>query len=210
MKKTSPLLEMILVMLITVLGMFLIPSLKTIFAFIPVVYLLVERRLRKRSWADLGFNLKSIGPEIFHSWGLFVFLGFIIQPLTAILAKLFLPEYLDHVQARLPFSTGMTWMILIPFLMFSLLAEEMTYRTLLQGRLAMFITTPLAILIASIVFAFMHYSPGPVLILAVDLGMIFIDSILYGVLFARSKNILVVWLAHLLGDIFGLLALTLL
>jgi membrane protease YdiL (CAAX protease family) len=56
----------------------------------------------------------------------------------------------------------------------------------------------------------MHYSPGPVLILAVDLGMIFIDSILYGVLFARSKNILVVWLAHLLGDIFGLLALTLL
>ena len=64
--------------------------------------------------------------------------------------------------------------------------------------------------IASIVFAFMHYSPGPVLILAVDLGMIFIDSILYGVLFARSKNILVVWLAHLLGDIFGLLALTLL
>jgi membrane protease YdiL (CAAX protease family) len=92
----------------------------------------------------------------------------------------------------------------------SLLGEEMTYRTLVQGRLASFIKAPVAILLASVVFAFMHYSPGPLLVVSVDIGMIFIDSLFYGIMFNRKNNLIVVWLAHLLGDIFGLLALALL
>lgn len=210
MKNKIVLIEMILVMLVTAAGMFLLPAYKTVFALLPVVYLLIERRLRKRSWADLGFKIRSFWPDLKANWVLFILLGFIIQPVTAIAAKLFMPEYLAHVQARLPFNTGTTWAILIPLLAVSLLAEEMTYRTLVQGRLSLFTSVPVAIVIASVVFAFMHYAPGPFLILLVDIGMIFIDSILYGIVFARRNNLLVVWLAHLLGDIFGLLALTLL
>ncbi|WP_172450942.1 hypothetical protein [Candidatus Chloroploca asiatica] len=40
-----------------------------------------------------------------------------------------------------------------------------------------------------------------------DIGLIVVDSILYGIMFARRNNLWVVWLAHLLGDIFGLLVL---
>jgi membrane protease YdiL (CAAX protease family) len=209
-KKYRVLLEMILVMLITALGMFLVPSAKTIFALLPVVYLIIERHLRKRSWSELGFKFKSFWVDLKANWFLFILLGFIIQPLTAVVAKFVLPEYLAHVQSRLPFSTGTTWLMLIPMLAVSLLGEEMTYRTLVQGRLASFIKAPVAILLASVVFAFMHYSPGPLLVVSVDIGMIFIDSLFYGIMFNRKNNLIVVWLAHLLGDIFGLLALALL
>ena len=40
---------------------------------------------------------------------------------------------------------------------------------------------------------------------AIDIFGIFIDSILYGILYARRGNLVVVWAAHLLGDILGLI-----
>lgn len=49
----------------------------------------------------------------------------------------------------------------------------------------------------------MHYSPGPLGVVVADLGLIVIDSILYGAIFARSKNIFVSWMAHALVDIVG-------
>lgn len=57
MKTKRILLETILITAITLLGMLLIPSAKTFFALIPVVYLLIERRLRHRDWGDLGFRI---------------------------------------------------------------------------------------------------------------------------------------------------------
>ncbi len=97
--------------------------------------------------------------------------------------------------------------MLLPLLAVSLLGEEMTYRTLIQGRLTPFIGIPAAIGVASLLFGLAHFAPGPGLVVSVDVGLIMVDSILYGIMFARRNNLWVVWLAHLLGDILGLLAL---
>jgi len=83
----------------------------------------------------------------------------------------------------------------------------MTYRTLVQGRLAPFIGVPGAVGVASILFGLAHFSPGPGLVVLTDIGLIIVDSVLYGAMFARRNNLWVVWLAHLLGDIGGLLVL---
>ena len=66
---------------------------------------------------------------------------------------------------------------------------------------------PAAVGVASLLFGLAHYAPGAGLVLLTDIGLIVIDSILYGVMFARRNNLWVVWLAHLLGDIGGLLVL---
>jgi membrane protease YdiL (CAAX protease family) len=34
--------------------------------------------------------------------------------------------------------------------------------------------------------------------------LIFVDSIIYGLIFARSKNLLVAWVAHFLADVVAL------
>ena len=207
MKSKSVLFETILVTTVTLLGMWFVPTAKTLFALIPVAYLLIERRIRKRTWADLGFSIRSFWKDLRANWLLFALVGFVMQPITALWAKAYFPEYLAHVQARLPFDSGISWGVLLPLLAISLIGEEMTYRTLIQGRLTPFIGVPAAVGVGSVLFGLAHYAPGPALIVAVDVGLIVVDSILYGVMFARRNNLWVVWLAHFIGDVLGLLVL---
>ncbi len=208
MKKYQILLETVTVTAITLLGMLFLPAAKTLFALIPIAYLLIERRLRQRPWSELGFNLRTFWTDLYANWVVFILLGFVIQPAIALWAKAYFPAFLAHVQARLPFESGISWGVLLPLLAFSLVGEEMTYRTLIQGRLASFIGIPAAVGVASFLFGLAHFAPGPGWIVLTDIGLVAVDSILYGVMFARRNNLWVVWLAHLLGDIFGLLALT--
>lgn len=201
------LLETIIIISISLLGMWFLPAAKTIFGLIPVVYLLIERRLRKRSWRDLGFAFHTFWADLKANWVLFILLGFVIQPVIVLWAQTSFPAYVAHIQARLPFGDGIVWVGLLPLLALSLIGEEMTYRTLAQGRLAVFIGTPAAIGVTSLLFGLAHFSPGPALVVLTDVGLIMFDSVLYGIMFARRKNLWPVWLAHLLGDISGLLAL---
>ncbi len=204
MKSNRILIETILVALITIGSMLFIPQAKVLFALIPAIYLLIERRLRKRTWADIGFKFSTFWQDLRANWVWFVLVGIVVQPLTALLAKAFAPAYFEHVLSRLPFPQDIDWFILIPLLAVSLVAEELTFRTLIQGRLAPFIGKIAAIVLASLFFAIAHFSPGAFAIVAIDLITIFIDSILYGIIYARRDNLIVVWIAHLLGDVLGL------
>jgi membrane protease YdiL (CAAX protease family) len=60
---------------------------------------------------------------------------------------------------------------------------------------------------ASLLFGLAHFHSGPVLVVLTDIGLIMMASVLYGIMFARRKNLWSVWLTHLLGDISGLLTL---
>ena len=207
MKSPRILIETLLITGITLLGMWFLPQVKTLFALLPVVYLLIERRLRHRTWTELGFKFRSFFTDLRAAWIWFVLVGLVSQPTTALFAKVFLPEYLAHVQARLPFALDMGLLALLPVLAISLLGEELTYRTLIQGRLVPWIGVPAAIVLASVLFGLAHFAPGPALIVAVDIGMIVVDSILYGIIYARTGSLVVAWAAHFLGDILGLLVL---
>jgi len=192
MKTNRILLETILVSAVTLLGMWFVPSAKTLFALIPVSYLLIERRLRKHTWGDLGFTFRTFWADLRANWILFLLLGFVIQPGIALWAKACFPEYLEHVQARLPFESGVGWGILLPLLAVSLIGEEMTYRTLIQGRLTPFIGIPATVGVASLLFGLAHFAPGPGFVVLTDVGLIVVDSILYGIIFARRNNLWVV------------------
>ena len=207
MKNRSVLLETILVTAVTLAGMLLLPAYKTIFALIPLGYLLVERPLRKRTWAELGFKFRTFWTDLRANWFWFVLVALVSQPAVTLLTKAFYPAYLEHVIARLPFSTGMGWGALLPMLAITLVLEELTYRTLIQGRLTPYVGGTLAILIASVLFGFAHFAQGPFWIVFLDIGMIFVDSVLYGIIYKRSGSIVVTWLAHLIGNVLGLIVL---
>lgn len=204
MKTKSILIETIFVTAITLLGMWFLPAYKTLFALIPLVYLLVERRLRKRSWSELGFKFRTFGVDLRTNWFWFVLVGLISQPLVALLTKFFFPAYLEHVINRLPFNSREGLFLILPLLAISLVLEELTYRTLIQGRLTPYVGASFAIMIASILFGFAHFSPGIFWIVFLDIGMIIVDSMIYGIIYKRSGNLVVTWLAHFIGDILGL------
>jgi membrane protease YdiL (CAAX protease family) len=207
MKTKSVLLETVVVTVVTLLGMWFLPAYKTGFAMIPLVYLLIERRLRRRSWKDLGFKFRTFWPDLRANWFWFVLVGLVSQPAVSLLTKFFFPAFLEHVIARLPFGDGMGWTMILPMMAVSLVLEELTYRTLIQGRITPFVGVPLAIVIASILFGFAHYAPGPFWIVFLDVGMIIVDSLLYGIIYKRSGNLVVTWLAHFIGNVLGLIVL---
>jgi membrane protease YdiL (CAAX protease family) len=205
MKTKQTLIETILVSFVAIAGILCIPQAKTIFVLLPPAYLLIERHVRKHTWAELGFKFASFWGDMRANWFWVLLVGVIAQPLTVVLAKTFVPTYLEHVISRLPFPQDINWFVLVPLLAFSLIAEELTFRSLIQGRLTPFVGKTGAILLASLLFGIAHFSPGAFVLVFLDIAGIFIDSILYGIIYARGNNLIVTWFAHLLGDILGML-----
>ena len=208
MKNNRILLETLLVTSISLGGILLRPQFKLLFVLLPIAYLLIERQIRQRTWADLGFKFDTFGKDLRATWFWFVLVGVISQPAWFLIERAVMPEVVDHIVERLPFppTAGGLFVYAIP-LAIALIGEELTHRTLIQGRLTPFIGSAAAIAVASLVFGLSHYSPGPFAVVALDVSSIVFDSILFGIIYARSNNIIVAWAAHLLGDLLGLLCL---
>ena len=205
MKDNRVLLETIVVTIVSLGGILLLPQLKLIFVLLPIAYLLIERRIRNRTWADLGFKFNTFWADLRANWFWFVLVGVVSQPAWFLIERSVAPEIVDHIIERLPFppTAGGLIVYAIP-LAIVLIGEELTHRTLIQGRLTPFIGATAAIAVASLVFGISHYSPGPFAIVALDISSIVFDSVLFGIIYARSNNLIVSWAAHLLGDILGL------
>jgi membrane protease YdiL (CAAX protease family) len=110
---------------------------------------------------------------------------------------------LEHVRERVPFLTPSGLGALILTIIVIALFEELIYRGLLQQRLAWYLRGFLAILVASLVFALQHFTPGAPTVIAADLAFVFLDSMVYGWIYARCQNVLVSWSAHVAADLVG-------
>jgi len=208
MKNKRILTETLVVTAISLGGILLLPQFRLVFSLLPIAYLLIERRIRHRTWTDLGFRFKTLWSDLRTNWFWFVLAGIISQPVWFLIERAVAPGIVDHIIERLPFPPTASGLLVyaIP-LAIVLLGEEMTHRTLIQGRLTSFIGTTAAITVASLVFGLSHYSAGSFAVVTLDISSIVFDSILFGIIYARSNNLIVCWAAHLLGDILGLVLL---
>jgi uncharacterized protein len=200
----SPWWEILLVMAASLAISLLVPSLQIVAILIPVAYLIVERHLRKRTWSESGLNIRAFPQDLLHNIGWVLLVGVGTQALSVFGSYWLLPGYSAHVMARLPFDARAFDSKVLNTLLVITLGEEIIYRALFQKRLSAFLPVPAAIALSSIVFAMMHYVPGPAAIVVTDLGLIVVDSVIYGVIFARSNNVWVAWAAHFLADVCGM------
>lgn len=180
------------------------PALKLFATLIPVGYLIIESRLRHRAWADIGFSIRGILAGLRQNLGWILLVGVGIQALVALGAYYFIPEYFRHILARLPVDVSVLSVGLLVTIGVATLGEEILYRGLFQARIREFISPGATIVLTSLVFALMHYAPGAALIVVIDLASVFIDSLVFGIIFQRSQNVFVAWIAHYLGDVVGI------
>jgi membrane protease YdiL (CAAX protease family) len=64
-----------------------------------------------------------------------------------------------------------------------------------------------AIVITSLIFALGHFSTGSPTVILYDLAWIFVDSVIYGLIFYKTKNVYLCWISYFLANACGILVL---
>ncbi len=190
---------MILVGLMLTAALFF-EELKVLMIIAAIVYLLVEGRVRKRTRTEIGFRIKEFPQDIVKNWYLIMLVGVVFQIIYAVVLKNFFPEVLNHVSSRLPSAIGTLDPKIIVSVVILALGEEMIFRGLLQERLSWFVKTSTAIIVSSILFAAVHITNGEFMIVGMDVLTVFLDSLLFGIIYAKTKNIYASTIAHALAN----------
>ncbi len=200
------LIEILILMAIILLFSFTTGALNDLASIVSIVYFLIERRIRNRTWSEVGFNFRNTLRDIKNNWYLVTIVSIGFQLLIILIGKFLLPDYIAHVKERVPMiiSTSTITSVIITIIIGAFL-EELVFRSLFQERLSWFIKPTYAIVVTSIVFGFMHFSKGLPLIVSFDILGIIIDSIVYGIIYNKTKNIFASWFTHCLSDIIAVI-----
>ena len=169
----------------------------------------IFNRLENKTIKDSGLDLRSINKELKQPFvWLWMIMPMIMNFLVIFIAKLILPSYIDHVVTR---SVGMLTInnspILIIQLLFLALGEEIAWRGFFQNQLDSFMTYIPTILITSTLFSLGHLTSGPLIIVAYDLLFIFINSLIYGVVFRKTNSIWMSTISHFAANLFAIIML---
>ena len=126
----------------------------------------------------------------------------IFDVLTIFIDRAFFPEVTEHMLARLPFEIDASRMVLILIeLLVVPLGEEIALRAFYQKQLTKLTGFVPALIIASFIFAMGHFSYDSPVVVILDLAGVFIDSIIFGLIFKETDNAWCSWISHSLADI---------
>ena len=161
--------------------------------------------IEKTPDAESGLSFKRFFSDLKKPWviPLILFL-LVLSPAEMLLSKaVFGRAYIDHVLGRI----SVPGLDQLPLLLFtqivSVLGEEIEFRAFFVGKgMKRFSFWPVAIA-GAVIFAAAHYAAGPAGIVARDLGGIFIDAILFVVLYRKTGNCLISFIPHFLNNMIG-------
>ena len=169
-------------------------------------------RFEKISIQESELSIKSIRDKAKKSnlW-LWIVMPTIMNFLVIFFAKLFMPDYIEHVISR---SEGMLSVSILPYLIAQLLLlallEEIAWRGFFQKQLNTFLSFTPTLLISSVLFSLGHLTSGSLVIVIYDLVFVFVNSLFYGMIFKKTNNIWFNTLSHFIANLFAVIILFLL
>lgn len=182
-------------------------NLASVTLIIGIVFYFVTRDAQEKD----GMSLKAV-PECLRDWKLdiLVLMPLIMNVICYAVAKLIVPEFLEHLMDRIDFLSFGTVLLLIAELVVAALGEEIAWRGFFQNKLSKALPFPSALLITAVLFSVCHFSIDSFAVVLYDLLFIVINAVFYGLVYRRSKNIIVCTLSHFLANLFGVFGLLLL
>lgn len=199
-KRKRRFVEMLVIVALLLFSALVIPQLKGILSLLAVLYIVFEVSFRKETKKEEITSLKRLGGDLKKSWFLILLVSVVLQLVYFFIYKNVFPEVLVHVQDRVEILKEFNFQLVLTLLILAL-GEELVFRGLIQERFQWYINPIVAILITSFIFALLHVSQGSPLIVAIDLTTVFIDSILFGFIYYKTRNVYASWVAHALGNI---------
>lgn len=171
--------------------------------FVGIAFFFIVEALTKTRDADSGLRFKTIAMDI-RKPGVLLWT---LLPIASVIAThiagnlIFSGDFINHVIGR---TDSMLAFNMIPLLavqvVIAALGEEIAYRGFFVGKaMKIFPFWPCAV-VSSIVFAAGHIAPGNVSIVIYDVATIFIDSIIYTIVYRKSGNCLISTISHILSN----------
>ena len=160
--------------------------------------------------AKSGLRFKTVPADLEKPGVLFVLLLPVVSAIVSyFLGKLLLGgRIVEHVLARIsPMLSFGKIPLLIGQLIIGALIEEIAFRGFFVGKGMKLFPFWLCALVSSAVFAAGHYYPGDAAVVAFDLLFVFIDSVIFSVIYRKTGNCVISTTAHLLANTVGLILL---
>ena len=161
--------------------------------------------IEKTPDAESGLSFKRFFSDIKKPWVIpLILFMLVLSPAESLLSKaVFGSAYIDHVLGRV----NVPGLDQLPLLLFnqivSVLGEEIEFRAFFVGKgMKRFSFWPVAIA-GAVIFAAAHYAAGPAGIVARDLAGIFIDAILFAILYRKTGNCLISFIPHFVSNMLG-------
>lgn len=174
-----------------------------------IFFFINNAREKQASAADSGLDFKAIGTNLKEkSIWFWMTLPIFMDAISIALSKLFLPEYLEHVLKRTDVFISMDQVVLL-LVQLSVLAlgEEIAWRGFFQKQLVKALPIAPVLIISSLLFAIGHVASGKFIIVAYDVFFVFINSILYGIIFHKTNNAWLSAISHFIANLFSIIVL---
>ena len=167
-----------------------------------ILYLFIENKRNKGKMEDIGFIPKNILSDIKKYWWL-ILIPVVSCIVSINLSKFVLPEFYLFLLDKKPMLSIDKSFLQIPKLLILAFSEEIAFRGFFQTKLCNIIKPIWAIIITSLFFVIANFSAGSISSLIYVLFFIFIDSIIYGVIYQKTKNIYLCTISHFLANVFS-------
>ena len=179
-------------------------SIAGISIIIGIAFFFINRNLEKNVFGHTGLDAKAIGTSLkdkkIYFW---IALPLILNVVCIMLAKLMLPEYIEHLYGRTEFIVSLDKIIFLVFQLAILaFGEEIAWRAFFQQQLSKALPIIPTLIVTSIIFAFGHIVEGNFVVVAYDIFFIFINSVLYGVIFYKTSNAWISAISHFIANLF--------
>lgn len=182
-------------------------SLSSAAIILGLVFFFVSKILEKQPMKGSGLDFRAIGANLKDKkiW-VWIALPIFMDTICVALSIWFFPGYIEYETARagsfVPIDLSVSSVLL--FFVFAL-GEEIAWRAFFQKRLSKILPTVPVLLITSFLFTLGHYQKGNAVIVLFGLVFTFINSVLYGVIFHKTKNAWVSAISHFAANIFGVM-----
>lgn len=149
---------------------------------------------------DIGFIQKNILSDIKKYWWL-ILIPVVSCIVSISLSKFILTDFYLYVLDKKPMLSFNKSFSQIPKLLILAFAQEIAFRGFFQTKLCI-ITKPFwAIFITSLFFTLGNITAGSISVLIYILLFVFIDNIIYGVIYQKTKNIYTCTISHFLANV---------
>lgn len=180
--------------------------------FVGVISFFINNAVVRPMFSSSGLDFKAIGSNLRDRgiW-IWIILPLLMDVVAMILSKFLVPEYTSYIISR---AAGfVSFDSSIPFLVVQLavlaLGEEIAWRAFFQKQLVKTLPIAAALAISSGLFALGHVASGSLTVVAYNVFFVFINSILYGIIFHKTNNAWISALSHFVANLFSIVILVL-